>query len=69
LALAVIATNEGLGAMATAEYHRRQADVLLRLADTTRDTDTAAGLRRLAAQHVAAADEIETTGNTERDRR
>jgi hypothetical protein len=54
--------------MATAEYHRRQADVLLKLALATKDADTATHLQRLAAEHVAAADEIEASGSTKRDK-
>jgi hypothetical protein len=45
--------------MATADYHRRQADVLTRLAHSTRDPETAASLMRLAAEHTMLADEAE----------
>jgi hypothetical protein len=33
------------------EYHRRQAEKLIRLAQTTRDPETASALMRLAAEH------------------
>ena len=39
-----------------ADYHRKQADVLRRLALTTRDMVTASVLIRLAAQHATLAD-------------
>lgn len=55
--------------MATTDYHRRQANVLQKLAETTRDTETARELRRIAAQHIAAADEIDATGHTEHDKK
>ena len=42
--------------MATAEYHRRQAQTLVRLANSTRDPDTATQLMKLAAEHTAMAD-------------
>jgi hypothetical protein len=42
--------------MATAEYHRRQAQTLVLLANSTRDPDTAAQLMKLAAEHTAIAD-------------
>jgi hypothetical protein len=45
--------------MATAQYHRRQAEVLVRLALSTSDSETAAALRRLAAEHAATADAAE----------
>jgi hypothetical protein len=41
----------------SADYHRRQAAQLIRLAQTTRDQDTAANLMRLAAEHIALAEE------------
>jgi hypothetical protein len=37
------------------DYHRKQADTLNRLAAATRDPDTAAALRLLAAEHLALA--------------
>jgi hypothetical protein len=54
--------------MATAIYHRFQADLLLKLADTTRDSERAVALRRLAAQHIAAADDIDARGSTDKDK-
>lgn len=42
--------------MQDSEYHRRQAAVLIKLAQTTRDTDTAVALMRLAAEHTELAD-------------
>jgi hypothetical protein len=42
--------------MSSAEYHRRQASTLTRLAESTRDPDTARALMRLAAEHTAIAD-------------
>jgi len=41
------------------EYHRRQAVMLLRLARTTRDPQTSASLKQLAAEHAAIAEEEE----------
>ena len=41
--------------MTTADYHRRQADTLIRLASSTRDPETAAALMRLAAEHTGMA--------------
>lgn len=41
------------------DYHRKQADVLKRLALTSRDMDTASILIRLAAHHAALADGAE----------
>lgn len=34
------------------EYHRSQAEKLIRLAQTTRDPETAAALMKLAAEHT-----------------
>lgn len=45
--------------VATAEYHRRQAEVLIKLANTTREPETAAALMRLAADHVRLAEEAD----------
>jgi hypothetical protein len=42
--------------VASAEYHRKQAQVLIQLAQSTRDPETAAALMRLAAEHTALAD-------------
>ena len=47
--------------MASADYHRRQAEVLNKLASSTRDPETSASLRLLAAEHVALADEAAST--------
>jgi hypothetical protein len=41
------------------EYHRRQAVMLHRLARTTRDPQTSAALKQLAAEHAAKAEEQE----------
>ena len=41
------------------EYHRRQVVMLLRLARTTRDPQTSASLKQLAAEHAAIAEEEE----------
>ena len=38
------------------EYHRRQADILIRLSVATRDPDTAAALLWLATEQRAMAD-------------
>jgi hypothetical protein len=43
--------------MPSTEYHHRQAETLLRLAALARESETAAELRALAADHVALADE------------
>jgi hypothetical protein len=43
------------------EYHHRQAATLTRLAQTTRDPDTAKALLRIAAEHVERADEAART--------
>jgi len=45
--------------VATAGYHRRQADVLVKLANSTRDPETANALMRLAADHIRLAEEAE----------
>ena len=46
--------------MATAEYHRRQAATLTRLAQSTRDPETAATLMRMAAEHTTLAEKAYT---------
>jgi len=38
------------------DYHHRQAATLIRLAQATRDPDTAVALMRLAAEHIARAE-------------
>jgi hypothetical protein len=38
-------------------YHRRQAATLVRLAQTTRDQETASALMRLAAEHIDLAED------------
>jgi len=38
------------------KYHQRQAETLTRLAQTTRDSETASALMRLAAEHTALAE-------------
>jgi hypothetical protein len=43
------------------EYHRRQAATLAQLAQTTRDPDTAKALLRMAAEHIARAEEAVRT--------
>jgi hypothetical protein len=47
--LVVVLTSKG-------DYHRRQAATLVRLAQTTRDQDTAAALMQLASQHIQQAE-------------
>jgi len=42
--------------MPDSEYHHRQAAVLIKLAQATRDHDTAASLMRLAAEHTELAE-------------
>ena len=42
--------------MATAEYHRRQANTLILLSNSTTDPRTATRLMTLAAEHTALAD-------------
>jgi hypothetical protein len=42
--------------MATAEYHRRQANTLILLANSTLDPRTATQLMKLAAEHTAMAE-------------
>lgn len=43
--------------MATVEYHRQRAAMLIRLADVTLDSETAASLVRLAAEHTTLAEQ------------
>jgi len=50
-------TDGDWGIVATANYHRRQAATLIRLANSTRDPETATALMRLAAEHNALAEE------------
>jgi hypothetical protein len=45
----------GMG-MPEASYHRRQAEILVRLAQSTTDQETSRQLMRLAAEHTALAD-------------
>jgi hypothetical protein len=48
---------EGLPIVAPdADYHRRQAATLLKLAHHTGDPETAASLKQLAAEHMAIAE-------------
>ena len=54
--------------MASAEYHRRQAEVLIRLALSTSDSETAEALSRLAAEHAAMADVAEGRPAAEGDK-
>jgi hypothetical protein len=42
--------------MPEAVYHRRQAEILIRLAQSTTDQETSRQLMRLAAEHTALAD-------------
>ncbi len=44
------------GVSSTTEYHQRLVAILTRLAQTTRDPDTASALMRLAAEHTAQAE-------------
>jgi hypothetical protein len=43
--------------MPNSDYHRRQADLLMCLAETISDTGTARHLRAMAADHIALADQ------------
>jgi hypothetical protein len=43
--------------MPNSDYHRRQADQLMRLAEAISDTHAARHLRAMAADHVALADQ------------
>jgi hypothetical protein len=42
--------------MPEASYHRRQAEILVRLAQSTTDKETSRQLMRLAAEHTDLAD-------------
>jgi len=46
------------------DFHRIQASTLTRLAQLTSDPDTAASLRRLAAQHEELADQVDSHRHT-----
>jgi hypothetical protein len=53
--------ESGLGdtmALST-DYHREQAIVLVRLAQNTRDQDTAKALMQMAAEQIRLAEEIQ----------
>jgi hypothetical protein len=41
----------------TTDYHRKQATVLIRLAQTTRDQDTAKTLMQMAAEQIRLAED------------
>ena len=41
----------------SADYHRRQADTLIRLAGSTRDQETARALMKLAAEYIMLAEQ------------
>jgi hypothetical protein len=43
--------------MPNSDYHRRQADLLTRMAETISDTAAARHLRTMAADHVTLADQ------------
>ena len=49
--------GRGLGMAVTSDYHRRQAETLIRLAQSTKDSETASALMRLAAEHNALAEQ------------
>jgi hypothetical protein len=51
--------------MADAEYHRKQADLLAGLALSTSDKQEAAGLSRLAAEHMNRADQSSGNASSE----
>jgi hypothetical protein len=55
--------------MANPEYHRRQADLFARLAKVAKDSDTAAELERLAADHLVWAHRGESGATRTRARR
>jgi hypothetical protein len=42
----------------SSEYHHKQAETLIRLAQSTRDPDTASALMRLAAEHRALTEQV-----------
>jgi hypothetical protein len=41
----------------TTDYHRKQATVLVQLAQTTRDQDTAKALMQMAAEQIRLAED------------
>jgi hypothetical protein len=43
--------------MPNSDYHRRQAEMLMHLAETISDTHAARHLRAMAADHIALADQ------------
>jgi hypothetical protein len=43
--------------MPNSDYHRRQADLLMHMAETLSDTAAARHLRTMAADHIALADQ------------
>ena len=43
--------------MPNRDYHRRQADLLMRFAEAISDTAAARHLRSMAADHIALADQ------------
>ena len=58
----------GMG-MPEAVYHRRQAEILVRLAQATSDQETSRQLMRLAAEHTALADTDAAHGEDQHDPR
>ena len=55
--------------MPEAVYHRRQAEILVRLAQATSDQETSRQLMRLAAEHTALADTDAAHGEDQHDPR
>jgi hypothetical protein len=47
--------------MPSSAYHRKQADTLTLLANSTRDRTTARALMRMAAEHVRLAEKAQNT--------
>ena len=43
--------------MPSSDYHQRQAELLIDLANTTRDPDTARQLAAMAAEHIELCDQ------------
>jgi hypothetical protein len=43
--------------MPNSDYHRRQAEILMHLAETISETHAARHLRAMAADHIALADQ------------
>ncbi len=41
------------------DYHRKQATVLVQLAQTTRDRDTAKALMQMAAEQIRLAEQVQ----------